>query len=192
MELFSSKCLVWYLAFGSRRKTMLITHPCLQLLLSSVVPSHVDSQQRAQVAGREQNMDIWLKLAKRISIPYDIKWKEFWREWEFFISSVVFWASWISLGVMSNCLCSTCYIHSYIYIFITIILFFFSILLNHFISTQEFYFYFSDFLHHNPNGKKGSGQTTVWCLAICWIKPQEEYMQMMNICLHSSSYCLKE
>lgn len=61
--------------FGSRRNTMLIRHRYLQLLLSGVVQSWGHSQQWAGGAGREQN--------EGYSVPYDMVWKEFWREREF-------------------------------------------------------------------------------------------------------------
>ena len=56
------------LCFGSKKKTMLITDWCLQLLLSTAVLSQGHSQWRAQGAGREQNQDSW--LSGQGDIPY--------------------------------------------------------------------------------------------------------------------------
>jgi len=54
-------------------------------------------------------------------------------------------------GVVSNCLCIACYIHSYIVV--TINLFLFSLLVISFISTHEFYFSFLSILFlHPPEG----------------------------------------
>ena len=57
MEL-SSECLVWCYVFGSKRKTMLITHECLQLLLSIFVQSQGHSQWCRD--GFEKVMDLFL------------------------------------------------------------------------------------------------------------------------------------
>lgn len=67
-------------------------------------------------------------------------------------------------------------LYTFIYIFIfviIIILFIFSISVNSFNSTHEFCYVFFPFdsLPH-PTGKGWSEQTTVWCSAICWVKPQ--------------------
>ena len=65
-ELFFFRVSHMMLCFSSRRKTILIRHWCLQLLLSSIVHSQDHVKRRAQGAGREQNWDSWLKLAKGI------------------------------------------------------------------------------------------------------------------------------
>ena len=91
------------LCFGARRKTTLITHRCLQLLLSSVVQRQGCSQQRAQGAGREQSEDSWLKLAKGI-------FSNIWPHVEGILNGVH-----LSLFHCSGTIAcaSTCYIHSY-------------------------------------------------------------------------------
>lgn len=81
----------------------------------------------------------------------------------------------IGQGVVNNCLYNTCYLHSHIYIVITIILFLLSILVNSLTTNHEFFlffFFFRDSLLH-PTGKWETEQTTVWCLTTCRLKPQQ-------------------
>lgn len=84
--------------------------------------------------------------------------KEFWRGWRFILlSSTAPGVIWALVGeVMSNCFCIICCIH--VYIVITIILLLFSLFVNRFILTHEFYFFFPSSLPH-CNGK---GRVSKW------------------------------
>ena len=121
------------LCFGSRRKPMLITHQCLQLLLSSATESQGHLQQRAQEAGGSRVRTADLDWPKGHSIPYSIMWKEFWRGWECISLSSAAWGlagHWLGGG-------EQLLVHHLLYTFI----FLFSTLVNSFISTHKFYFF---------------------------------------------------
>lgn len=116
-------------------------------------------QRRVQGAGREQNMDSWLKLAKGI---FHAMWHHaegvLKGGWEFILLSStalgVIWA--LVRRVTSNCFCITCCICMYIVITITLLLF--SLLVNSFILTHEFYFFFPNSLPH----RTGKGGVSKW------------------------------
>lgn len=69
----------------------------------------------------------------------------------------------------------------------TVILFFFPILVNSFISTYEFYFVLLDFLLF-PLGRQGVSKTTVWCSATCKVKPQNSLLQYFSSINHLLYY----
>ena len=147
------------LCFCSRRKTMLIAHWCLYLLLSRVVQSQDCSQQRAQGAGREQNQCIWLKLAKGMLRPM----------WHCakgvlkgvgVLSSAAWWASWAWVGGWWAIACASFFIYVFICTFIstyvTIIFFLSSVLvLSQTVSStlvNYFFFWFSPPSHWEGRG----------------------------------------
>lgn len=85
---------------------------------------------------------------------HHVEW-EFWREWELILLSSSLWeASWASVSRWWAIACAShathiyIYIHTHIHIVITIILF--CILVNLFISTHEFYFFFFPILSPIP------------------------------------------
>ena len=134
MEFFSFRLPGMMLCFHSWRKTMLITHRYLYLLLGSAAQSQGHSEQRVQGGGREQSEDSW--LVKGI---FHVIWHNVERVLKGIGIHLLFGGKLgIDQGVVSNCLCIACYIHLYIYK--TSILF--SVSVNSFILTHEFYFLF--------------------------------------------------
>ena len=147
--------------------------------LCSTEPSH--SQWRAQGAGREQNYDSWLKLAKGIFHTTR-------HQTEGVLKGVGIHLSLLllrglaghRLAVVSNCLCITCYIHTYIFVIIIIL---FSILVYSFISTHKFYsvffvLFFQFSLLSHWGGWRVSEQ--LWCWATDWVKPQQRSMSLVE------------
>jgi len=146
------------LCFGSRRKTMLITYQCLSFLLSTVTQSQGHSQQRAQGAGREQNQDIWLKLAQGI---FHTILKSCRKSFEGSESAnhliTLSSAAWELAGHWprdGEQLLAHHLFYTFMYIFHTTTLLF-SVLVNSFISTYEIHFLFYPVLSPIPPGREG-------------------------------------
>ena len=154
------------LCVGCKRKPMLITHQCLQLLLSSASQSKGHLQQRAQGAGREQSEDNWLTLAK--GTFHDI-----WHCVEGVLKGVgvhltLFChsgASWALVGAWWAIACASL-INIYIYMYYS--LFFISV--NSFISTHKFYFF--TFSNSPPtHWEEGKRVNDCVVLNTCRVKP---------------------
>jgi len=132
---FSWDGAVFFRAPGSRRKTMLVAHWFLQLLLSSVVQTiHSEGPKDLGRSGIRTADSNW---PEGYSVVYDLMWEEFWRVWMFIAAFALRGSSW-ALVRGCNCLCSTfifSYIYKYTYVVVSIILF--SILVNGFISNKK-------------------------------------------------------
>lgn len=161
---------------------MLITHQCFQLLLSNAVlsqkhfsfsaPCTVLSVRAAEghtALGGDRTKTADQKWSKGYSIANDITWIKLENGEEVDID----WQ------VVSNCLCSACFV--YIYILSLLLSFFFSPL-PFSVSVNSFYLHFG-FLYSTlvffpdslPHFSEGGGceQTAVWCLATCRVKLQQ-------------------
>ena len=126
-------------------------------------------------------------------MPYDIMQKEFWRGWELSLSLFLCSVGWLGIGrgVVSNCLCITCYIQLHIHLLYTYIrtqiyvinIILFSILEYSFISTHKFYsvffvLFFQFSLLSHWGGWRVSEQ--LWCWATDWVKPQQRSMSLVE------------
>ena len=171
------------LCFCSKRKPLLITHQCLQRLLSSAAQSQDHLQQGAQGAGREQSEDSWLRLSKGT-------FHAIWHHVEGVLKGVgvhrtlfrCSGASWALAGEWWAIACASSVIHIYILVII-IILFLFSRLVNNFISAHEFYvgfFFFPPILSSIPLGRVGVSK---W---LCSAQLLAELTHNSNI--HESNY----
>ena len=121
---------------------------------------------------------------KGYSIPYDIMWKEFWREWDFISAAqVVGWASvrgWWTIACASPVVYIHIYICSHNYYPLS------SVLVNRFISTHKFNFFFFFFPVLFPIPLRREAVNKWFCIEFCSAEPpaslnHNRYLQEVSV-----------
>lgn len=176
---------------ASSRKAVLMAHQCLLLLLSSVVQTEDILSKGSDELGGNRVRTADLNGPNGYSVPYDIKWKESWRGWEFiWLSYAAQELSGLESRVgeqllLHHLLYSVRYRYRYRYTGITIILFLVFILVNIFHLNPQVFFPTS-LLH--PTGNGASERMTVWCWGTCWVKPHLLVSLILQIRLTTTKY----